>query len=70
MTPEFAARMTPQKQRYLAIALLAAAVVLVLGIALGPIIAMHRPYESSDSAQLIDWRRSARSVRSRQRAII
>ena len=47
MTPEFAARLSPQRQRYLAIGLLVAAVVLVLAVALGPIIAMHRHYDAA-----------------------
>ena len=47
MTPEFAARMSPQQQRYLAIGLLVAAVVLVLAVALGPIVALHRHYDAA-----------------------
>ena len=47
MTPEFAARLSPQRQRYLAVGLLVAAVALVLAVVLGPIVAMHRHYDAA-----------------------
>ena len=47
MTPAFAARMSPQRQRITAIAILATAVVLVLGFVLGPIVLLHRHYDGA-----------------------
>ncbi|MFO1322727.1 MAG: type II secretion system protein GspM [Burkholderiales bacterium] len=51
MTPEFAARMSAGQQRALALALLAAAVVLVLGVVLGPIVLLHRHYDAAIAEQ-------------------
>lgn len=53
MTPEFTARMSPAQQRALALALLAAAVLIVLGVALGPIVLLHRHYDAA-IAELTD----------------
>ncbi|MEO8752968.1 MAG: type II secretion system protein GspM [Casimicrobiaceae bacterium] len=47
MTPALAARMAAQQQRMAAIAVLAVAVVLVLGVVLGPILLLHRHYDGA-----------------------
>lgn len=47
MTPAFAGRLTRRQQRVVAIALLAAAVVLVLAVLLGPILLLHRHYNAA-----------------------
>ncbi len=44
MTPAFAARMSPERQRVLAVALLVIAVVVILAAVLGPIVLLHRHY--------------------------
>ncbi len=45
MTPDFVARLSPPQQRSTAIALLVLAVVLVLLIAVGPLLLLHRHYD-------------------------
>ena len=45
MTPALLARLRPPQQRALALGLLAVAVLLVLAIALGPILLLHRHYD-------------------------
>lgn len=47
MTPAFAARMSAQRQRALAVALLVIAVVLLLAAILGPIVLLHRHYSTA-----------------------
>jgi hypothetical protein len=47
MTPAVVARLKPAHQRTLAVALLAAAVLAVLAIVLGPIVLLHRHYDSA-----------------------
>ena len=47
MTPAFAARLTRPQQRMVAIALLAAASMLVLAVILGPILLLHRHYDTA-----------------------
>lgn len=49
MTPAFAARLSPSQQRTLAIALLVTAVVLILAVVLGPILLLHRHYDTAIS---------------------
>ncbi len=45
MTPAFVARLSPPQQRLAAVALLVLAVVLVLLIAVGPLLLLHRHYD-------------------------
>ena len=45
--PAFAARLTRPQQRTLAVALLAVAVALILAVALGPILLLHRHYDAA-----------------------
>jgi hypothetical protein len=47
MTPAFAARMTRKQQRALAVVLLTVAVVLTLAVVLGPILLLHRHYDTA-----------------------
>ena len=47
MTPAFAAGLTRPQQRMVAIALLAAVCVLVLAVILGPILLLHRHYDTA-----------------------
>jgi general secretion pathway protein M len=47
MTPAFAARLSPRNQRYLAVGILAAVVVLALAVLLGPIMLLHRHYDAA-----------------------
>jgi general secretion pathway protein M len=47
MTPAFAARLSPRNQRYLAVGILAAVVVLALAVLLGPIVLLHRHYDAA-----------------------
>jgi len=47
MTPAFAGQMTRKQQRIVAISLLAAAVVLILAVLLGPILLLHRHYDGA-----------------------
>jgi general secretion pathway protein M len=47
MTPAVIARLTPARQRTLAIALLVVAVILVLVVVLGPILLLHRHYDTA-----------------------
>jgi hypothetical protein len=47
MTPAFAGRLTRRQQRIVAIALLAATVVLILAVLLGPILLLHRHYNAA-----------------------
>jgi len=47
MTPAIVARLKPAHQRALAVALLAAAVLAVLAVVLGPIVLLHRHYDAA-----------------------
>jgi hypothetical protein len=47
MTPAFAVSLSPSQQRSVAVALLIAAVLAVLAILLGPILLMHRHYDTA-----------------------
>jgi hypothetical protein len=47
MTPTFAARLSPAQQRAAAIALLVASVLLVLAVLVGPILLLHRHYDTA-----------------------
>ncbi len=47
MTPAFAARMTAPRQQATALALLVLAIVVALALLLGPILLLHRHYDSS-----------------------
>jgi hypothetical protein len=47
VTPAAIARLSPASQRYLAVALLALAVVVVLVILLGPVVYLHRRYNAA-----------------------
>ena len=47
MTPALVARLKPAHQRALAVALLAAAVLAVLAVVLGPIVLLHRHYDAA-----------------------
>jgi len=72
MTPAFAARLTPQRQRALAVALLAAVVVLVLAAVLGPVVLLHRHYSSAIddlSDRLERYRRVAAQAPELRRAL-
>ncbi len=55
MTPPLFARLSPSRQRALAIALFAAAIVAVLAIVLGPVALLHRPYDRAiaDTSDLL-----------------
>ncbi|MFO1395939.1 MAG: type II secretion system protein GspM [Burkholderiales bacterium] len=47
MTPAFAARLTPSRQRALAVAILVVVVLAVLALLVGPILLMHRHYDAA-----------------------
>ena len=47
MTPPLVARLSPQRQRQLAVALFVAAIVVVLAIVLGPVFLLHRHYDNA-----------------------
>lgn len=47
MTPAFAARLSPERQRFVAVALLVVAVLVVLAAVLGPIVLLHRHYSTA-----------------------
>lgn len=47
MTPQLIKHLSPSRQRALAVALFVAAVVLVVGIVLGPVILLHRHYDAA-----------------------
>ena len=47
MTPAFAARLSPERQRILAVVFLVLAVLLMLAVLLGPIILLHRHYSGA-----------------------
>ena len=55
MTPPLFARLSPSRQRALAIALFAAAIVAVLAIVLGPVALLHRHYDRAiaDTSDLL-----------------
>lgn len=72
MTPAFAARLTPQRQRTLAVALLVAVVVLVLAVVLGPVVLLHRHYSAAIddlSDRLERYRRVAAQAPELRRAL-
>ncbi|HEX6137165.1 MAG TPA: type II secretion system protein GspM [Casimicrobiaceae bacterium] len=47
MTPAIVARLSPSRQRALAVALAIAAVVAVLAVVLGPVVLLHRHYDNA-----------------------
>lgn len=47
MTPGFATRLSPARQRFLAVGLLVVAVVALLALVLGPVVLLHRHYGSA-----------------------
>jgi len=55
MTPSLFARLSPSRQRALAVALLAAAIVAVLAVVLGPVALLHRHYDRAitDTSDLL-----------------
>jgi len=55
MTPPLFARLSPSRQRALAVALLAAAIVAVLAVVLGPVALLHRHYDRAitDTSDLL-----------------
>ena len=55
MTPLLFARLSPSRQRALAVALLAAAILAVLAVALGPVALLHRHYDRAitDTSDLL-----------------
>lgn len=72
MTPAFAARLSPSRQRILAIAILAAAVLVVLAVILGPILLLHRHYDAAIddlSDRLQRYRRVAAQAPELRRAL-
>lgn len=72
MTPAFAARLSPERQRALAVAMLVAVVVVVLAAVLGPIVLLHRHYSSAIddlSDRLERYRRVAAQAPELRRAL-
>lgn len=72
MTPAFAARLSPDRQRLLAVALFVLAVVALLAIVLGPIVLLHRHYSAAIddlSDRLERYRRVAAQAPELRRAL-
>lgn len=72
MTPAFAARLSPDRQRLLAIGMLVAAVIVVLAVVLGPIVLLHRHYSAAIddlSDRLERYRRVAAQAPELRRAL-
>jgi hypothetical protein len=72
MTPAFAGRLTPSGQRTLAVAILAAVVLFVLAVVLGPILLLHRHYDAAIddlSDRLVRYRRVAAQAPELRRAL-
>jgi general secretion pathway protein M len=72
MTPAFAARLSPSRQRILAVVILAAAVLAVLAVILGPILLLHRHYDAAIddlSDRLERYRRVAAQAPELRRAL-
>ncbi len=72
MTPAFAARLTPPQQRAAALGLFVLAVVVALGVLLGPVLYLHRHYDQSIDAlsdRLERYRRVAAQAPELRRAL-
>lgn len=72
MTPAFVARLSPAQQRAAAIALLVASVLLVLAVLVGPILLLHRHYDTAIedlSDRLERYRRVAAQAPELRRAL-
>lgn len=72
MTPAFAARLSPEHQRLLAVALLVVTVVVLLAVLLGPIVLLHRHYSTAIddlNDRLVRYRRVAAQAPELRRAL-
>ncbi|MCC6869861.1 MAG: hypothetical protein IT522_13665 [Burkholderiales bacterium] len=72
MTPTFAARLSPARQRLLAVLLLALAVVALLAVILGPVVLLHRHYSTAIddlNDRLVRYRRVAAQAPELRRAL-
>ncbi len=72
MTPAFAARLSPERQRLLAVALLVVTVVVLLAVLLGPIVLLHRHYSTAIddlNDRLVRYRRVAAQAPELRRAL-